>query len=82
MKNFKFHVYLTIWLFFIRFGFFSDMVCFFSQEMSGNPVRNTDALATHYDLAGVEIFLYLGPRALEILQAPRYLNPALHRCYC
>jgi len=23
-------------------------------------------------------FLNLGPRALEMLQAPRYLNPALH----
>jgi len=35
-------------------------------------------LPTHYDLAGVEmIFFNLGPRALEMLRAPRYLNPAL-----
>jgi len=30
-----------------------------------------------YDLAGVEIFFNLGPRALEMLRAPRYLDPAL-----
>jgi len=29
------------------------------------------------DLAGVEIFLNLGAPALEMLQAPHYLNPAL-----
>ena len=33
---------------------------------------------TLYDLAGVEMFFKLrGPRAFEMLQAPRYLNPAL-----
>jgi len=30
-----------------------------------------------YLLAGVEVFFNLGPRTLEILRAPRYLNPAL-----
>jgi len=38
-------------------------------------------LATHYDLVGVEVLFILGPRVLEMLQAPRYLNPALDgRC--
>jgi len=33
---------------------------------------------TLYDLAGVDmIFFDLGPRALEMLRAPRYLNPAM-----
>jgi len=36
-----------------------------------------DALPIHYDLAVVDVFFNLGPRALEMPQAPRYLNPAL-----
>jgi len=37
---------------------------------------------TLYDLAGVEMFLKLRSRALEMLQAPRYFNLALalHLC--
>jgi len=31
----------------------------------------------HYVLPSVEVFLNLGPRALEMLRAPRYLNLAL-----
>jgi len=47
-------------------------------EHTESKARNTDALPTHYDLAGVEMFFFnLGPLALEILRAPRYLNPAL-----
>jgi len=33
-----------------------------------------------YDLTDVHLFtcnFYIGPRAVNILQAPRYLNPAL-----
>ena len=47
------------------------------REHTETKASNTDALPTHYDLAGVEVFFNLGPRALEMLQAPRYLNPAL-----
>jgi len=32
-----------------------------------------------FEWAGVEMFFKLGTRALEMLQAPRYLNPALGR---
>jgi len=40
MKNFKFHDYLTIWLFLAVLVFFHTWFCFISQEMSGNPVIN------------------------------------------
>jgi len=33
----------------------------------------------HNVLPSVEVFLNLGPHALEMLRAPRYLNPALTR---
>jgi len=67
----------------------------FSSQPSGNTGGQQDTLrlSSHdanwrehaesalklYDLAGVEIFLNLGPRALEMLPAPRHLNPALGR---
>ena len=39
---------------------------------------NTDALPTRFMIEQMlKRFLNLGPRALEILRAPRYLNPAL-----
>jgi len=38
---------------------------------------NTDALLIHYVLQVLRCFFNLGPRALEMLRAPRYLNSAL-----
>jgi len=50
-------------------------------EHTESKARNANALPTHYDLAGVEMFFFnLGPRTLEMLQTPRNLNPALGPC--
>ena len=46
-------------------------------EHTEKKTGSTDAVPTHYVLAGIEVFFYLRPRALEMLRAPRYLNPAL-----
>jgi len=44
-----------------------------------SKVCNTDALPTHFMMQQVlRCFLNLGPRALEMLRAPGYLNPARH----
>jgi len=48
------------------------------REHAESKSKNTDALATHVMIYQVlRCFLNLGPRALEMLQVPHYLNPAL-----
>jgi len=41
------------------------------RENADNKTSSTDALPTHDALTGVERFINLGPRALEMLRAPR-----------
>jgi len=53
-------------------------------EHTKSKARNTDALATLYDLAEMcwDVFFNLGSSALEMLQASRYLNLALASDRC
>ena len=50
------------------------------REHAEKKTSSTDALPTPFVFQQVlRCFFNLGPRALEMLRAPRYLNPVLHR---
>jgi len=72
MKNFIFHVYLTIWLFSSGLAFCQTWFGFFSQEMSGNPVgQETESECSFsFDL----IYLFVSRHEVHTINTHTLLN--------